>query len=508
MSEEEPIFPNHSNKINLNNDSFGTPGAPVDDWQTTYDEFNKKKNVSAISLRNDTSKLQQTHWVGGNEATNYQSEMKANYIPHPIENSNRSQRTRDQLMRSSYTFNDGFPMETRASLAMQKYGQSDLQQNKPARSNSELQRSHFNYQDANSNKWTTTSGSSYVWRQGEPAKPQITEDLRAGSGMRESMNNQSSFNVIQSETQSQYKAPSRERLIEQREAIHTKDLTRTTHQFGNYKNDYETTNKHDFVPLHLPQQDYDKMKEQKRQLARSNFDVGNPNAHTENSSYTETFVPIEGNTTEEARQMRLRNSQASLVSHHDFRNCNETFHSSSQDAYVPLKTQEPQKALQLNLQQTHVKLGEDNVHEMKSLYSDTFQYRAPERRSQSSLADEQKANSRMMRDFHTQHHTKVTTVVGLEDNKTTNQATYVPHPDAKPRQPIRFDDSSMAVSMADPTLIVKQSTMKTDYVPLHAKPSVPVSNQLQQSHIQFGNMANDWRTTQKDYFQFKTYRIK
>ena len=85
--------------------------------------------------------------------------------------------------------------------------------------------------------------------------------------------------------------------------------------------------------------------------------------------------------------------------------------------------------------------------------------------------------------------------------------TYVPHPECRPREPIMFDDESRAITMSDPTLIVRESTMKKDYVKMDVKPPAPLINKLQTSHIQFGNMKNDWKTTQDDYFQFKTYKM-
>lgn len=480
---EEPVFP----KIytgNSNRDSIQTGGVP-NTWETTYHSYIKPQEGQIEPQYVDTVALQKTHWQGNGESSDMLSETKAKYIQYPIQKKDQIQ-TRQNLMSTNYADDNRLPMETRESLNRYKVA-SSLGVSKPTISHQQLAASHIDLKQAGNDDWTTTTGSAYQYHQPDPAKPALA-DLRSGNGAREAMDNQGAFQVYVSEAHDNYRKfnipPSQN---------NNQDLRKTSIRVGGDKVTYETTNKHDFKKISIDPSELESQKISTAQLQRSQFEVGNRSYPTEKSSYQETFKQYPD------AQPPKPVEKSAFVSHHDYRNCNETFKSSSQDAYVPLNGK-PSRPFNMNLNQSHVKLGENSVHETTSLYNETF-------KPQSSTIQNTHVDPAEARAFHTRHHANVTTIVGIETNKTINQTSYVPHPESRPREPIRNDFNSNPICMANQSTIQMQSTMKSDFkAPQPTAPNQAVNNRLQNSHLHLGGMNTEWKTTQSDYFQYKTFR--
>lgn len=478
----DPVFPKiyggNANRDNIQSNGMGG------NWETTYNSYIKPQEIESRPQYVDTAQLQKTHWQGNGDSSDMISETKAKYIAHPLPKKDQIL-TRQSLNVSNIIDNNNQPMETRESLNRYK-ASSSLGVPKPTISHQQLAASHIDLKQAGSIDWSTTSGSAYVYHQPDPAKPALT-DLRSGNGIREAMENQGGFQVMVSEAHDNYR-----KIPYQPNKNNNTDVRKTSIRVGGDAITYETTNKHDFKKFTISPADIEQQKISTAQLQRSQFEVGNKSHPTEKTSYQETFKGYPDSKPPKHAE------KTAFISHHDYRNCNETFKSSSQDAYVPLNGK-PARPADMNLNASHVKLGESNVHETSSLYSETFK--------PLPLGQNTRIDPAEVRAFHTKHHTNIETIAGIESNKTINQTSYVAHPESRPREPIRFDSNSKPICMADPSSIQMMSTMKSDFkYPTNGTRNEIVNNKLQSSHIQLGGMNTEWRTTQSDYFQYKTFR--
>ena len=191
--------------------------------------------------------------------------------------------------------------------------------------------------------------------------------------------------------------------------------------------------------------------------------------------------------------------KTAFVSHHDYKNWNgPQFRTTTQDAYGPKKA-EKVDSINNRLQQSHVKFGNDNIHEITTLYQDTFQKhpRAVER-----------ANMDAARAFHMGHHSNSKSGDDVHTEITTNQATYVKFKDAKPSDICDALRGGNNIVPNEPRFTVTTSSMHEDFKPFPKSQKIQaIDNSLQRSHIQIKGDESPWTTTQADYFQFNTYRM-
>lgn len=462
-----------------------------DQWTTTYQSDSRPKDLSDSSnwgtASIDTEKLQSTHWRTGTESAEMVSNYKSDYHVHP-QVQREAVKTRDELMASSIVLGDGRPMETRQSLNSQKVISSaavprtDIHQ--------QIVGSHIALGMGNgggADQWETTNHSSFKGLQGMPAQT-YQDRFHSGDGARDAIC-------------AGYVAPNKSEMKSEFVPLNSKvdhrdfhevesKLRKTSFQVGDVTTTtYETTNKAEFKKLPIENHDPGYAKRQKARLSESQILHSNERMPTK-SMYDETFVEHKGFLPPKS------NERTAFISHHDFRNCNEVFTSTSQDAF-PVRAVTKTEPVDNRLRDTHVVIGEPTINENRSLYQDTFIKKTPQN------------NSSERRDYHHEDHIRVTNPGEELHFTTTTQASYLPHPGFKPRDPIQFSQIEHVITPADPSLTVTESTMKSTFIAHpNQKVNAPVNNSLQTSHINIsGGAENQYRTTQHDYFQFKTFKF-
>lgn len=488
----EPSFPKR--RVPPNMDGFAVSRNMPTDWETTYSADSKPKAITSdIYGRSevDTAALQSTHFKMGNDYDPTITETQDAYRAYKIDN-REPIRTRDQLMKSSFVLGDGTKMETRESLTKQKSIPFDPNLPRPTM-RSELVGSHIDLGAGNQEKWETTAQAAF--KPFQFAKPSvINRNLQSSDGTKEALAANTAFNSYVTENQANFvnfkyspnPIDKQERLTRYRSSqVQLGDPT------ANY---FQTTNQSDFKHFIIPPADRSVAKATRERLTKSQFYGDRRESMNVTSSHNDTFKEYKGFKPPKPAETNLS------VSHHNFRDCNETFQSESHDSYVPHKIEVTPK-VDLHLTNTHIAFGQPGYSEMKSLYRDTF----TEKQNVSEPVDRAAA-----RYFNTAHHSRVVDETDHSPMMTTSQATYVPFTGVRPRSPAQHLQSCNSVTPADPSLTVKESTMHASFV--HHKNFVadkPINNSLQRSHINMsgGEPVDQWKTTQSDYFQFKTYKF-
>lgn len=486
-----PSFPRR--RIPPKMDGFTVDKNIPTDWETTYSAGSKPKQISSDlygRIEIDTSKLQSTHWTTGNEPTTMLTEHQEKYRPYDI-SQREPVRTRDQLMKSSFTLGDGFPMETRESLTKQNSTPYDPNRVRPG-IHEELVGSHIDLRSGTNEKWETTNQASY--KKFSTSQPSIANpNFQSGQGARDALSNDQYTNSYTTENQSNFiDFHVKQDPIDQQER-----LTRYRNsnvQLGDYgEGNYLTTNQADYKHFRVKPVDPKVAKAARERLTRSQFSEYKKEPMNTRTSYNDTFIEYKGFHPPSSVE------RSAFISHHDFRNCPDTFCSESHASYISHPISKTQKA-DLNLSNTHIVFGTPEPSDMRSLYQDTFK---------GIQTGNQRIDPTELRSFNTAHHMKVNDDTADPKLYTTNQVTYVHHNNFRPRSPIHFSKMDSVIAPSDPSLTVTESTMHASFVPHHnASTNKPINNSLQSSHINFsGGETGKWTTTQSDYFQFKTYKF-
>ncbi|OHS92917.1 hypothetical protein TRFO_40741 [Tritrichomonas foetus] len=491
---DTPSFPKRY--IPQNMDGFSVKTNAPTNWETTYSAEIQAKQISPenyVRSDIDTATLQSTHWTTGNERSDMISETKDKYRQYSnIEDSRQPVRTRDQLMKSSFVLGDGSPMETRASLREKKSIQAD--QNLPRTGiHQELVSSHIDLgMGGGHSQWETTTQASYKpYQSSIPAA--MNPNFQSGHGAREALRSDYITNTYQTENQANFvNYNSRPEPINQQERLTR--LRNSQIQIGDSNANYfQTTNQTDFVKLPIQPIDPQIAKAARDRLSRSQIYDGKKEPLNTQTSYNETFKEYKGYKPPAAAE------RSAFVSHHDFRDCKDTFQSESREAYQPHHiTRTPQA--DLHLTNTHIAIGAPGYGEMRSLYRDTFK---------GEQGEDQRIDPAEVRMFNTAHHSKVNDDTDHSTMMTTSQATYVHHKNVQPTEPCNWNYNEHTITPADPTLTNMTSESHAAYV--HHKGAVankPINNSLQESHINIaGGQVDQWKTTQQDYFRFKTFKF-
>jgi len=480
-----PTFPTHLGSPK-GGDNVNISGFGLNSWETTYKSNLKQFDSAPRTQEYDTVTLQKTHWTTGNISDEMVSENHSTFRPIPPQKVVQG-RTRDQLMATTFSLGNGYPMETRESLNHQCIvSQKDSEKRKkmdiPNKSSITISQNIVN-------DWRTTTKDSYTPYKDYKSPEIIQKQLNDGEGTRETLMNQRTNHDYSTESQSNYishKQNNRSSSVDQ-----TK-LKKSSVVVGDTGNHYSTTHQDAFCDKQADVIESQKAKQTRVAFGKSGFKVGSNMDPIEKTTYEENFVDYGG------YKPPTNMPKTAFISHHEFRNCNDTFKTSTQEAYTQYKLTPPPPA-EIHLNDVHIPAGDQSFHQLRSLYQDTF---IPQKQTHQTI-DFSKTKA-----FHTQHHTNVTTIAGLQDVKSVSQSTYVPHSGIRPRSPIRNDSEVRVVSMSDPSLVIKESTMKKDFVPFSSNQNRhPVNNELQASHIQIKGETNEkWTTSQGDYFKFTTYQ--
>ena len=476
-----PTFPNHNYNNNYH-DNVSIGHSKLNDWETTYNSTQKIQKTIPQQIKVDTITLQKTNWTPGNVNEEYKSISHSEFQPIPPQQPTKG-RTRDELMATSFSLGDDNFYETRETLSNSKASKFTEYEKV---TKTQIPQSNINLIQTNNNDWSTTSKDSYKLYNNYKTPDKANFLIKDGEGTKSTMMNQSSYRIYETETGSNYIKHNK-----QSNNPINNNLKQSTLKIGDEKTSYITTNKSDFKNIDLNNV---QNKINKPDINKSGLYLGNKNSNLETTSYQDNFHIYEDHKPPSLMP------RTAFISHHEFRNCNETFQTTSKDSYKPLELN-PQKPLDLHLNEGNIKIGESNQSIKTSLYQDTYKKHYINNNNNKNDTINTKA-------FHTEHHTNVTTIAGLNENKTTSQESYINHKGIIPRSAIKFPEKSTVISMADPSLIITESTMKKDYLPIkNFEKGSSVNLALQNSHIQIkGEMKDEWKTTQSEYFKFKTYK--
>lgn len=491
INSTAPSFPKR--RIPPKIDGFSVSSNIATDWETTYSSGSKPKQLSPDlygHVEIDTAKLQSTHWTTGNEPTTMLTEHQSQFQPYDLQQ-REPVRTRDELMKSSFVLGDGSQMETRQSLRQQNSIPYTPNVCRPG-IHDELVESHIDLKSGKNEKWETTHQASF--KQYQTSQPSIiNSNLQSSQGIKDALTNSDYKNSYETESGSNFinfhlkpdKFNKEERLTRYRNS---------NIQLGDpIDNNYSTTNQSDFKPFHVRPVDPKIAKAARERLTRSQFSESKKEPMDCRTSYSDTFIEYKGFHPPKSVE------RSAYLSHHDFRDCRDTFRSESHDSYVPHQIITTPKA-NINLSNTHITFGAPGYCEMRSLYQDTFK---------GIQGGNQRIDPTALRTFNTTHHIRNQDDTDKSQLLTTNQATYILHNNVRPRSPIHFVQTDNVISPSDSSLTVKESTMHASFIP-HQNMAVNklINNSLQASHINFsGGYKENWSTTQSDYFQFKTYKF-
>jgi hypothetical protein len=487
MAAELPPFPTRPPPQN-SRDDIGFGG--VSSWDTTYRASVRPASdpsASRTSAEFDTSRLQKTHWTAGNQSEPMISDYSSNYRPHPPA-APPQVRTRDELTATSFTLGDRRRlMESRAFLDKQKVASSAGAAPTPTRS-PDLQAAHIQFGYGGSEAWTTTQRASYAGRAPESFEV-VNRRSEDGRGARETLSGAAAFGFGRSEMKSAFRAvecaaPPRATGGRASGGVKLGDVSQTR---------YETESQSTYKRHEVARRDFRGARVARMALYKSQIGEGNRGPMAKTSSYGDTFVEHCGFVP--PAQVKP-SGRSSLPTGNEADN---VYESTTHAAYRPI---EPwaRAPLDVSLRDSHFALGSDHIRESTSLYHDTFRGEPGSR----ATPDGEGA-----RDFHTKHHAKAGNATDPADMVSTFQSTFVDHGTRRPRSPCQFTQVQHAIVPADDSLSVRESCMRSDFVPhLNAEVPKPVNILLHESHLVMDSGApQEWKTTQQDYFQWQRFRF-
>lgn len=330
-------------------------------------------------------------------------------------------------------------------------------------------------------------------------------ELNKGLGAKSTFDQMGAFSTTQSCSQEAYQRHRPQTSIPRGRAVTvtgkslnfeqgtTQKWQRTNFQVGDTEKRYSTTMGDGIRPpdgIVAVDPHYASMRRQqdsKSCLKQSNFpSVTESTAHAALKPHPECKVPPLAEKT-------------AFKSHHDYRNWDERPSTTMGDAYGPKKV-EHVAPINHKLQETHAKFGDPTINEKRTLYADTFT---------NHPQTQDKPNMQEIRNFHMAHHSN-SRRGGQADRTeiTTNQASYTGCKGGKASEMCDALRGGHNIVPNDERFNVKRSAMKDDFVEhKDVKLPQPVDNSLQKSHIQLQGNGVKWSTTQRDYFQFNTYKM-
>jgi hypothetical protein len=426
------------------------------------------------------------------------SESHREYVPLPLEERSGG-RTRDDLMATSFVLGDGSAMETKSTLASQKaVGMSDrIDPSLAQERRANLVGSHMNFSQGVPDNWTTTHRTDFANTGGAPAVP-IQSRVQDGAGARDSFARPAVLDPCESESRSRYvdfgRQVERADLAERRAAFGKStlvigDLGHTT---------YETTNQAAFARrgrevLSANAADAAAVQARRARLQKSRVNEGCHEPTFQKSSYGDSFVEHKGFRPEKAEE------RSAFISHLPSGNStdDQVYQTCSREAYQPT-VGDRVDIRDIGLRDSHLAIGSDAINERNSLYRETYK---------GEQLRQDRVDPVAVRDFHTSHHCKMGSWWRNEPTQSEAKSAYIHHRGARPRSPCHLIQGGSVICPADPSMTIRESAMKRDYVE-HKKVdrNPPVNNRLQQSHILATSGFEDkWTTTSQDYFRFKTF---
>lgn len=497
----KPDFPVH-NFIELQKSSLPNGDRRHFQWETTYNDAMRKRTRDDNAQKIDTIMLQKTHWNQQDSRPTDISENHDKYRDFSRQNQARKQEiTQAMMMKTNFSMNDGV---TTMERNVQCYRPADF--NPPANLKETMVATHFDLTTPSAPKWETTNQVSFNHGPCKPSKMADMELMR-GYGTKANFENFGAFPTPNSLSHDTYRNPgraqtaigrTRQAYVENNEINFVQGTTqawqRTNTNLGDTQMPYTTTC-HDGYAKRSPNDGaFDPRYATQKKLALQQSVV---NKGMNYPTVTRTTMQ-DGIVAHPDFRPPPAAEKTAFLSHQDHRNWNGRPSTTMRDAFVPKKA-EKVEPINNKLQQTHASFGNSNIHEMRTLYNDTFT-KPP---ATLELADMDAA-----REFHMGHHTKDKEGDNIATPSSTNRIDYHGWPGVKPSDMCDALKGGNNIVANDPRLVVKKSQMKEDFI--HYKnvdrPS-QIDNALQNSHLQLKGSGIPWTTTQQDYFQYETYKM-
>ena len=497
-----PDFPVH-NYIELQKSKIPFGDSRHFPWETTYHDAMRPRTRDENRQQLDTIMLQKTHWNPGDYKSTMVSEAHASY-PDYKQNVQRTQEiTRDMMMRTNFSLDDG---ETVMKRERQQFTPGEVRA--AANLKEQMVATHFDLTTPTAPPWETTHQDAFRRHDCPPAESAQME-LNRGLGTKSTFDQLSAFGPGKSLYSETYRDTGRARTAMgtgrvQKATVEgdkvnfmlntTNKWQRTNFELGDGKGRYKTTSG-EATPRRAKNPDvYDPRYAQERRAAfsKSCVTAGNNFETVKTSVMHDSIRPHP-----DARPPPSAEKTA-FVSHQDHRNWNEPI-TTTMRADFPAKKAEQREPINNHLQDTHAAFGNDKIHELTTLYEDTFRKPPPTM---------ERADMDAARAFHMGHHSKDKSGENVKTEDTVYRRTYVHFKDAKPSDMCDALKGGHNIVANDPRFIVRQSSMKEDFQShkgLQRPP--PIDNSLWDSHLQLKGGARPWTTTQQDYFLYKTYKM-
>lgn len=495
----KPDFPYH-NYMELQRSHFGYPGDTRHfGWETTYHSDMKDRGLDQNEQKIDTIMLQRTHWNPGDLPGHPISENHDKFIDYKQNVMREQEITRDMMMKTNFDLTDGTPMQSRTRNAV------TTQDVEPSANLKEfMTATHFDLKSPSAPKWETTSATTYQKYDCKPAES-AQMNLNKGLGAKATFDNLDAFGPGQTLYNDTFRQHARSRDASGRiqkatvENDHINFIQNTTNKWqktnmkmGDTEKRYSTTSGDALTPRRGDYIDPHYAKLKRIEFHKSSVNKGNNFPSVTTTTAHDAVVPHP-----ECRPPPLAEKTA-FISHQDHRNWNGRPSTTMSEAYYAKKA-EKVDPVNNQLQTTHACFGHPNIHEMQTLYNDTFT-KPPK--------THERADMDAMRNFHMSHHSK--TKRGDHDSleTTTYNNTFTGFPGVKPSDMCDALKGGHNIVPNDPRMTVKESEMKADFKPYKGiQPPPPIDNLLQRSHIQLKGGEQPWSTSQQEYFQYETYRL-
>jgi len=480
----KPEFPTH-NYLELQRSKIQIGDKRSLSWETTYNSSMKPLQRDSQTTKVDTVMLQKTHWTPGNIPMTTESESHEKFRPYTVSGQREKPITRDEMMKT--TFNIADP---NSSFEQRSSARVITRSPKYENYRDKMIETHFSLKNPDAPKWQTTSKEAYPAYDSKPAEA-IRNPPNIGLGAKETMN-LSNFPLPNTSNHDAFAYAKQVTAKETRPDTGVK-WQKTNFKLGGVPTNYQTT-MHDQFPPDIETTKIDSEIAQKRRQALTKSSISNGNVYPTVKSST-----MHDSMSAHPEYRPPPKIDPSLyTSHHDIRNSDERPTTTMKDSYKPI-VGKPEKPVNLALQSSHVQITSDGVHEVHSLYNDTYTKPPP---------TYQPVDAQLMRTFHTSHHSRIGIGAEAKTGQSTNHTSYIAHPGFKPPEMCKDLKGGHNVVPNENRFAKSQSCMKDAYqVPKKVEQPSVRDNSLQQSHIQLKSNSESWSTTQGDYFKFKTYNI-
>lgn len=497
----KPDFPVH-NYIELQKSSIPNGDRRQFPWGTTYNDAMRPRKREDNAQQIDTIMLQKTHWNQGDLSTTKISEYKDEYRDFSAYNVRPTQEiTQEMMMKTNFSMDDGI---TKMERTKQNYTAADVT---PSANLKEMMTAtHFDLTSKAAPKWETTNQAAFNHPGCKPSELANME-LNRGYGAKSSFQNLAAYPTPKSLAHDSYRdygraqtalARTKQAYIENGEISFVQGTTQkwqgTTVNLGDTQQPYRTTTQDGFAKRSPNDGTFDPRYARERKLALQVSSINKGN----NFPTVKTTTMHDAHVAHPGFKPPPEAEKTAFLSHQDHRNWDGRPSTTYRDAFVPKKA-EKVDPVNNQLQQSHASFGNSQIHEMQTLYRDTYKKHP----KAMELADMDAA-----REFNMGHHTKDKEGDNIRTETTTYRRDYHGWTGVKPSDMCEALKGGNNIVANDPRLVVKQSAMKDDYI-RYKNVEVPsqIDNALQRSHIQLTGSGEPWTTTQQDYFLFKTYKM-